>query len=369
MTHVFHQLAPTKDQVLHCQFSHWYPLYKKHTPKAKVIRPLPKAFIDYLAADGIDLPEDGHYEVNMGTGDGEYSDWSEDEEASTHSSDEDEDEDDDDDDKQVKIKTPKRPVAEIFEEFQSIHDDIKATIKEMGPVTPKMNWSAPRDAVWIMATNTMKCDNASDVYLLLNASNYIMHDISSAFSECDGLTEDDLKDVQYELVLRKWFNVNPALEFRVFVKDRHIIGITQRDLNFYDYLDALKPTIRNLVDEFFETVIVDTFPDDDFVMDVYLPRPFDKVFLIDINPFSRKTDSQMYTWHELASMNPETIEEYDIRLVTETDKGRFATKEHSENMVPMDVVNASLDSHAMAELAQQWKELQMKGGDDGEKAT
>ncbi|ONH68605.1 hypothetical protein BON22_1545 [Cyberlindnera fabianii] len=239
----------------------------------------------------------------------------------------------------------------------------------MGPVTPKMNWSAPRDAVWIMATNTMKCDNASDVYLLLNASNYIMHDISSAFSECDGLTEDDLKDVQYELVLRKWFNVNPALEFRVFVKDRHIIGITQRDLNFYDYLDALKPTIRNLVDEFFETVIVDTFPDDDFVMDVYLPRPFDKVFLIDINPFSRKTDSQMYTWHELASMNPETIEEYDIRLVTETDKGRFATKEHSENMVPMDVVNASLDSHAMAELAQQWKELQMKGGDDGEKAT
>jgi hypothetical protein len=244
-------------------------------------------------------------------------------------------------------------------------------------VTPKLNWSAPRDATWILATNTMRCENASDVYLLLNASNYIMHDLSNAFSEVTEREEDEdaenTKDTQhdYELVLRKWFSVNPALEFRVFVKYGRIVGVTQRDLNYYDYLESLKDTFRGLIDGFFEDVLAETFPDDNYVFDVYLPRPFQRVFLLDINQFSRTTDPQLFTWHEITEIqeeeeesdddsNGDEKEEYEFRLVTGTNKGRFAVKEHTENQVPQDVVDASLDSTAMAELAREWKELQTK---------
>ncbi len=211
----------------------------------------------------------------------------------------------------------------------------------------------------------MKCENASDVYLLLKSSNYITHDLSSAFDEVKPEQEeckDDQKstELEYELVLRKWFNINPALEFRCFVKDRRIIGITQRDLNYYDYLDNLSEKIRDLIDEFFEDVLAESFADESFVFDVYLPRPFDRVWLIDINPFARKTDSLLYTWHELATTEVDDDFDYELRLITETNKGRFAVKEHSENQVPQDVVDASLDPSMMVELAKEWQELQLK---------
>lgn len=339
---VFEKLELTREQVINCSFSSWYPKYMKHVPKAHIIKPLPQAFIDYLSSDGIELPDDGHYAVNVGNGDDEYSDWSEEE----------------DEEGKPPIKT-----IDTFDQFADIHQEIKNYIKQQGPVTPKLNWSAPRDATWILATNTMKCENVTDVYLLLKSSNYITHDLSSAF---DGVKENEdssyekSTDLDYELVLRKWFNINPALEFRCFVRDRKLIGITQRDLNYYDFLDSLSEKIRELIDDFFEDVLAESFSNEDFVFDVYLPRPFDRVWLIDINPFSRKTDSLLFTWHELAAMDTPDDFESDLRLITETNKGRFAVKEHSENQVPQDVVDASLDPAMMVELAKEWQELQLK---------
>lgn len=358
--HVFKKIDVSREQIINCSFSSWYPKYQKHVPKAHIIKPLPQAFIDYLSSDGIELPNDGHYAVNVGNGDDEYSDWSEDENELNES---------DDEEEEIRPKRQGNGV-DTFNQFKDIHEDIKEYIKKNGPVTPKLNWSAPRDANWILATNTTKCENASDVYLLLKSSNYITHDLSSAFDEVEQAeSSDDQKstELEYELILRKWFNINPALEFRCFVKNRRIVGVTQRDLNFYDYLDSLSGKIRELIDDFFDEVLAETFPDEDFVFDIYLPRPFDRVWLIDINPFARKTDSLLFTWHELATIEVDDESEYDLRLITETNKGRFAVKEHSENQVPQDVVDASLDPKMMVELAKEWQELQLKQ-EEGAKA-
>ena len=58
------QAAPTADfppltraDVLACVFSAWYPAFRKHSPKATVIKPLKPEFLDYLQADGVFLPE------------------------------------------------------------------------------------------------------------------------------------------------------------------------------------------------------------------------------------------------------------------------------------------------------------------------
>ncbi|KAH3683671.1 hypothetical protein WICPIJ_005355 [Wickerhamomyces pijperi] len=358
---VFQHIPVTRQQVLNCSFSSWYDKYKPHVPKSKIIKPLPSSFIHYLTSDGIVLPQEGPGSDNVG--------WSDDEEQENNEQikeleiDESELESDSEEDQE-----PKKTFSELVSTFQETHDKIQSIIDQYGAVTPKLNWSAPRDATWITTTNTMKCTNVLDLYLLLNASNYVMYDIDSAFDECEDQNNGEAnKHVEYELVLRKWVNVNPALEFRCFVKGRKLIGISQRELNYYDFLEALGSTLKPLIVDFFNNVLRDTFDDADFVFDVYIPRPFDKVFLIDINTFSRTTDSQMFTWHELALINAEEFDQekdMEFRLVTKMNKGRFYSKEHSENQVPRDVVDASLDSNAMAELAKQWRELQVKAGVD-----
>lgn len=41
-----------------CSFDAWYPHFKAHTFKSKIL-PLSQDFVDYLNAEGIYLPEDG----------------------------------------------------------------------------------------------------------------------------------------------------------------------------------------------------------------------------------------------------------------------------------------------------------------------
>ena len=58
-TPIMYPPKPTVNQVKHCQFSSWYPTFKSHTIKSRIIKPLSDTFINYLEADGIVLPLDG----------------------------------------------------------------------------------------------------------------------------------------------------------------------------------------------------------------------------------------------------------------------------------------------------------------------
>lgn len=352
-------ITVTKQKIENCSFSKWYPLFKGHTPRSRILKPVPPEFIQYLKQDGIKLPYDqeerSFYTSNIERNDeNDYSDW-EDSEPTTDDH----------------IETNPNTVDPIVH-FNEFHLQLKDAIRELGPVAPKLNWSAPKDATWILPNNSMKCNEVNEIYLLLNASNYIMHDLEHAYDECQEDSNDTITP-EVELVLREWFDVNPALEFRVFVKDKRVIGATQRDLNYYDYLEALSNTFKDLIDEFVENVILSKFPDTSFVLDVYIPRPFNKVYLIDINPFARKTDSLLFSWNELITQgstssdnneNNAVNNDYELRLITENNTGRFACKEHSENQVPRDVVEASLNPDAIRELAQKWDKLLKKQEED-----
>ncbi|ODV93814.1 hypothetical protein PACTADRAFT_51565 [Pachysolen tannophilus NRRL Y-2460] len=349
---VFNDLeSPTCEEIINCSFSKWYALYKDFTlTKVKIIKPLPQSFIDYLTSDGIKLPGDdsgGHIWPNS---DNEYSDWEGEEQA--------------EEEEEVNI-LKKNANLNPIESFQKLHDELKQYVKSFNyKFTPKLNWSAPKDATWILMNNTLKCTSVNDLYLVLNASNYIMHDITNAFDEVDG--EEKEKEIikeklgfEYELILREWFDdFNPALEFRCFVKNRSLIAISQRDLNYYDYLITLYDKIYDSIVDFFEKNIQTSFPNDNFVFDIYFQRSLNKVFLIDINPFVRSTDPLLFTWHEITLLNPtEKDFKLDFRIVDKVNAGRFASKEHSENQVPKDVVDASLGSSTMSELASSWQKL------------
>lgn len=322
---VLEEIKASSQEILNCSYSKWYPLFKDHTASSMII-PLTQEFIHYLSSESIHLPDpprnvEGTIEEIL-----------------------DEDSESDDDE-----EWETEPRVDPTKDFPMINEFITKALDKYTYVTPKLNWSAPKDASWIMIDNTLKCRNINDVYLLLKSSDHITHDLDHPFDES---SDTDSPAPEYELVLRKWKEINPSLEFRVFVRNGVIVGKSQRDLNYYDFLKNLieEEKINDVINDFVNTEVIPKFQNRSFIIDIYVPRPYKKIRIIDINPFTRVTDSILYTWPELIN-----DQEDNIRLITETNIGRFRTKAYSESQVPLDVVNASADPGALAELAKEWQ--------------
>ncbi|EDN08646.1 cell cycle control protein [Histoplasma capsulatum] len=286
-----------RSHILHCSYHYWHPKYRSVTPKARLI-PLNDAFLNYLRADGIILPPQDENPPGA------------DDDSGIYSLSDDSDPDDDDVDPSI--------------QWQEIHAQIKATIEELGgKVAPKLNWSAPKDATWISATNDMQCRTPNDIYLLLKSSDFVTHDLEHAFDGCvsdteeksDGEVEVEVEEgkekeqkqaeqsrIPYHLVLRKYITLNPSLEFRCFVRDRKLLCLCQRDLNHFNFLFGLRDNLRDKIQTFFDIRLRDTFPDPDFVFDVYVPPPHNRVWLIDINPFALRTDPLLFSWLEILNL-------------------------------------------------------------------
>lgn len=342
----FVDLKVTVEDVLNCSYSKWYEKFKKYTvSEAVIFKPLPKEFIEYLEQDGIALPKENKkdsvlFQDAKPNSDNDYSDWEDDETES------------------CKERNSKSDPTEKFKDF---YDQLKQAFEKYGSLAPKLNWSAPQDSTWIMTGRNMKCSSPSDLFLLLKSSDYVNHDIYHAFDETVDYDENDPPKFDLELVLRKWVDINPSMEFRCFVRDRQLIAISQRDLNYYSFLEEIEEELSEKIFMFFDDVLLRKFDSNSFVFDVYIPKPFNKVYLIDINPFQRSTESFLFSWNELATMKP-AEDDVDFRLITQHNSGRFATKAHSQNHVPVEFVNASVDTQSMIEFLRKCKNMEIKDG-------
>lgn len=185
------------------------------------------------------------------------------------------------------------------------------------------------------------------------------------------------------------------MEFRCFVKHRNLIAISQRDLNFYEFLKGLRSDIVGRIAQLFNNKLRFTFPDASFTFDVYIPEgedePLSRARLIDINAWAPHTDSLLFDWTELLEMEvpggavlgvvggsegePEGAEETsgdeedddddedfvpELRLVEKEDPSafNFSSPQYSAHKLPKDVVDASMAGEGgMREFAQKWKEM------------
>jgi hypothetical protein len=322
----------TAAHILNCSFHAWYPRLRSVTPKARLI-PLTTPFIEYLRADGIVLP-------NTVAGE--------------------------DDDSGYGDPDTDTEEADPAEHWREIDDKITATIAELGgKVLPKLNWSAPKDATWISTTNDMECRTANDVYLLLKSSDFITHDLEQAFDGCE-----DQAEIPYHLVLRKSFNLNPALEFRCFVRKRRLLAISQREMNYFEFLFDLREHFKARIETFLEDRIYPNFPDENFVVDVYISPPHEKVWLIDINPWAPRTDPLLFSWLELLTLpepdvgddeesDEEEIFDPEFRLVKRDDPEayQFASTKYSAHKMPKDVVDAGMTPDGMKAMMEEWKRV------------
>lgn len=344
--------------------------YRSTTLRSRVI-PLTPAFLEYLREDGLWLPDEEPYEMSP---------WS--------------------------PQNANKPDDPGFEsdakpndasKFAEVHQKIKDTIKELGgSVVPKLNWSAPKDALHMaLCKNSIECTSANDIYLLLKSSIFITHDLEHAFDNCVDSPPNSITaaDIPYTLILRPFFKINTAFEFRCYVKDRTIVGISQRDLRYFGYSNELIETLQTRIQDFFAAKLKTTFPDPNFAFDIYLPEPYDRVRLIDINPWAPRTDPLLFSWIELLTLQipgpylgvPESsptpavsvlesdedtgddtgeIEELpfkaEFRIVHKDDPEayNFGTAPYGAHKMPREVVDASLSGGgAMRELIEQWERL------------
>lgn len=372
----------TKQNILNCSYHNWHPKYRAVTPKARLV-PLPSAFLDYLKSDGIVLPPE---ESDNAT-------WSDDDSGIFSGADNNDGGEEEDADPSV--------------HWRDTHGAIERMIEELGgKVAPKLNWSAPKDATWIAATNSMECSTPNDIYLLLKSSDFITHDLAHAFDDTADQSTTPDPEIAYHLVLRKWINLNPSVEFRCFVRDRRLIALCQRDLNHFDFLFNMQDKIQQLLQEFFDSKLRDTFPDPNFTFDVYIPPPHDKVWVVDFNPWAMRTDPLLFSWMELLTMEVPAVQDTDVkeevvripiapfggtrvislddiesasdsdgldeddveeiwrpefRLVRKDDPEAygFTTPQYSAHKMPRDVVDAASGGEGMMrEFAMQWQDAQ-----------
>ncbi|KAI8061652.1 D123-domain-containing protein [Gongronella butleri] len=310
-----------------CAINSWYPHFRDVTFKTTLL-PLSQGFIDYLNADGIYLPKEGQPQA-----------------AATIEELDDDDDDDNDDLSQEPDQTP---------HFPEVDQAIRQAIGDYGAAFVKLNWSSPRDAAWISATQSLKCTSPFDVYLLLKSSDFINHDLHHAFDAC---IDEPVADTTYTLALRKWHDLQPSLEFRVFVKQREIIGITQRDMTFYDFLPGIKEELETKIFLFFEDHVRDGFELDNYVFDVYVQQDRQRVWLVDFNPFTRSTDSYLYNWDELMTYDVDQQTESEMRVIGSASEANFhhgQAPRFATNMVPKEVVDLS-DGRSIAEFAESFQ--------------
>ena len=380
-------IVPSRREIEATQFAHWYSresLARKSFKSCVV--DLSASFVSYLGEDGIIVPPTLGGDGDDDDGFGDYSDMT---------------------DEQSKME------EERNRSFTELHSAIKGAIAKLeGAVFPKLNWSCPLDASWMNA-GSLKCFHAQDIIILLKASDRISYDLNYMLPEEE--TAEASLATGITLVLRKWANLNPSMEFRFFVRNRKLVGLCQRDTNtFYDFLavEDERDRLESLLLDFYYdggdtnhytrdevirsssglTLVPFSFPSstggereaeeswladelgvNSFTVDVYVDKA-DRVWIVDFNTYGHPTDALLYTFEELDQVaaatatadvvgvfNPSAPEmvscEVSLKVVSsEMERTVKRRVDLSSNTGPIDVTEAPDFNQFIRVLEQQRRE-------------
>lgn len=341
-----------------CSIDAWYPALRHVSIKTTVI-PIDDAFMQYLLQDGCFVPADGDHDDEddndawlSGGGDTSSVDAQvfQTQGASGSGRDAELKDSDDDDDDCGDSTQPRFPEVEAA--------IAKAIERHGGAVFPKLNWSAPKDAAWVLG-GSLKCTSPRDVLLLLKSSDHIAHDLSEAHlsgsATSDKSTEPTAgrQSAAYEpaapphatpsssvpqasssctgfkwvLALRRWCNLRPSSEFRCFScnSGRTLVAACQRDrFSHYPHLEGERPRLLALLDAFAREHLGSQVRNlrcplslpSRVVWDAYIDVE-GRVFLVDVAPFDEMTDPILFEWAHLRTI----ADRLEAKGSEETDMG------------------------------------------------
>lgn len=180
----------------------------------------------------------------------------------------------------------------------------RALMKLGGSCFIKTNWSAPRDAQWMIGTS-LKCHSMSDIWILLQSSEFITRDLELCQGRCDP------SFCAPTLVLRDhWSSLDTSMEFRCFISQHELLGICQRHcVQHFPFLADGEGEYEQKISDWLEdhdfvhreedreNQIISATPD--VVLDLIWMKQSQEWKLIDLNVFHSDTDALMFSWTEL----------------------------------------------------------------------
>eukprot|EP00397_Hematodinium_sp_SG-2012_P034954 GEMP01037543.1.p1 GENE.GEMP01037543.1~~GEMP01037543.1.p1 ORF type:complete len:317 (+),score=61.74 GEMP01037543.1:24-953(+) len=303
-----------------CQLHLWYEKYRRSTFKTRSI-PLDPTFVQYLTEDGI--REDALTTTST---------------SSSMSG--------------ASVASSSSAGVAVRPAFPELEEAVSEAIAQFnGAVFPKLNWSSPKDANWMITGGQLKCDSFDDVVLVLKSSDFIVHDLCHAFDDFDTKPE-----VEYVLNLRRWHDLNPGSEFRCFWNNG-ILNISQRHTSqFFEYLqnEAARAFLLEHIREFIASLDGVIGPT---VIDVYLdPPPKRRVWIVDFAPWCESTDPLLFDWEELKNRVVENVAG-EFRVIE--CEGRCRQPVDRFNKMPQEV--AQITGYSNDELMELVENLEKKG--------
>lgn len=176
---------------------------------------------------------------------------------------------------------PMQPIEDIRARVADAVDRFPAgAFVRIGSRSPKDSWDGHRNGFRILP-------GTDPLRFLLDVSERIYEDLTLAIQH----------DYAPHIFVRQWQNILRWAEFRCFMRDRKLVGISQ-----YNYLDnevfqeilGEHKRIEQTIHGFFEQFRTASHLDD-VVFDVFLKHGWE-CRLLEINPFFEMTDPCLFTW-------------------------------------------------------------------------
>jgi len=214
-------------------------------------------------------------------------------------------------------------------------------------------------------SSSLRCTSPADVYLLLKSSDFVSRDLDPGkiFQHCEGRPQT----YELELILRKWYPVDQAREFRCFIRQEILLGISQRDPNYYPFLNEqdMERRITETISRGWEENVKGKWEatQGNYTLDVLLTRDLKRCHVIDFNPYASNTDPLLFTYDELLALLEDTLSGDSSRIlpafkVIDSPAHPAAASNaptHQHNMVPFEALSLS-NGRDIEEFAEAWKD-------------
>jgi len=310
-------------------FQNWYPKFAEDSIKARIVN-LPLNFLEYLLEDGIFLQNNNKAFLKFKN-------------VESVSSDED-------------WPSPEENHQSQTNLFGELYDTINQIIDTNldGKCFPKLNSLSPSDASWMNWSNTMECSNADQIVLLLKTSDIISDYLTKLLENSKLEDIYSRSDYPFILVLKKYYNVSVGSEFRCFVRNNMLIGISQRYPNkLYPHLNENESKYITQITNFFLKKIKPKFVIAiNYVVDLYIDR--NRPWIIDISPLLIDTKFCLFSWDELMNADLDDINKNGpfYRVVNEETSIVFSNKNFDG--IPFEFKNKDTNVEEMIEFMKKY---------------
>eukprot|EP01138_Halocafeteria_seosinensis_P016437 gb/GECG01016768.1/.p1 GENE.gb/GECG01016768.1/~~gb/GECG01016768.1/.p1 ORF type:complete len:382 (+),score=51.47 gb/GECG01016768.1/:1-1146(+) len=285
-----------------CRFSHWYPQFRDMTIKSTMV-PLPQDFVDYLKRDKLVAPKPSIWPLHPHDPRvplyGEEGEEEDDDDSSLESLQRQQEER-----RSRENGHPRRSSSSSDSEageadsepptFPELENSIQSMLDEMGPCFAKLDWSSCQDASWVSGTS--KIETIGDAFLLLQSSTTIHDDIRTIEQEAP-------TETPCQLVFRKWRNLYPSQEFRLFVVNGNLFAISQRNYTeYYEHLqdEDTQKHLASLISSWFLQEIAPNQTLNQYTVDIYIDRK-ERIWVLDFSNLCSETKTLLF---DISELNP-----------------------------------------------------------------